>query len=182
MRRLTIILPLIVLMFSSCYKEVEPNDINQAVVFEYEFENHAWIYTHFGWMIDENGDVKGYTRTDDWNSADENGFISKNDLISNLGMTDTLYFNTDKDKFVDFFEDRFEVLNGTIDTAEQHTADAGVGAMYIYVWDTDKEMYKKQLLASRGDLNTTNQSAPVDSMIKWLKEIGEQTDRFFWAF
>lgn len=182
MKRWFFLLPLIAMILSACDKELDPENINQTVVFEYEYINHAWVYTHFGWLIDENGDVKGYSRTDVWRAADDDGYITKEDLVNNLSLTDTLYFTVDKDELLNYFDDRFDVLHGQIDTADQRMADAGAGSLYVYVWDVDEEKYKKQLLASRGDLNLTNTKAKVNSIVNWLKEIGDQTDRFFWGF
>lgn len=166
----------------SCDKEVNHGNITQAVVFEYEFINHAWIYTHFGWLIDENGEVKGYQRTDGWKDVDENGFISKEDVIANLNLTDTVYFIVNRDKMLDYFEDRYDLLTGQIDTTGPYMADAGMGSLFIYVWDVNEEKYQKQLLAARGDINLTNNHPKAKSIIDWLTEIGDQTDRFFWRF
>ncbi len=175
------------LFILGCDKDCDRDDhdnqdnITQAVVFEYEYTNHAWGYSHFGWLIDENGTVKGYSIHDDWKSADDEGYISKSDLLSNSNLTDTVYFQVDNDLLLEHFENRFEVLQGNLESSDQNTADAGTGALYLYVWDVDEGKYYKQLLASHGDMPETNTHPKVQSMVDWLEGIGAQTDRFFWG-
>lgn len=180
MRNIVVCALFLGLGLQACRKEVAPGTITQPVVFEYEFINSAWIFTHFGWMIDENGGVHQYTRHDEWKVENAEGFITKGDLQFNLNLTDTTLFQVDKDQLLAFFDERFEVLNTELDTADQHMADSGQGALYIYVWDSQKASYKKQLLASKGDLELSPKNTTAQGMVSWLVEQGKKTDRFYW--
>ena len=59
MMRIILAISVLGMVVFGCKKSEVNTDITQAVLFEYEYVNHAWIYTHMGWMIDENGEVKG---------------------------------------------------------------------------------------------------------------------------
>ncbi len=164
----------------SCEKQEVDRDITQPVLFEYEYVNHAWVYTHFGWMIDDQGKVVGYNLPKAWTSMDHEGYISKDDLLQNYQQSDTVYTTVDGDKLLDQFDHRFDVINTRLDTADSYMADAGVGALYVYVWNTKKNKYQRQLLAMKGDLSISNNRPQVKSMVDWLISVGKQTDRFFW--
>jgi hypothetical protein len=182
MKKFVLLLLVTATLLSACENEEEGEDIVQPVLFEYAYVNHAWVYTHHGWLIDQNGVVKGFQLPDSWNFADEDGYISKDDLKENLAQTDTVYHTVDKDKMLRYFDDRLSVVNGRIDTSDTMMADAGISALYVYVWDSQKDLYKKQLLKSKGDLQMTNVHYKVKSIVSWLEEVGEKTDRFYWGF
>lgn len=181
MKKILILTAITVLLIACCDVETVPSDYAvQPVLFEYEYVNHAWVYTHFGWMIDSNGQIKGYSQPKSWNFTDEDGYISKDDLKENLMNTDTTYGSVNKDKMLKYFDDRFELLYGRVDTADTYMADAGVSLLAIYVWDADKEMYNKKTLATKGDIQLTNKNIKAKPIINWLIEVGQKTDHFFW--
>lgn len=180
MIRSVLLLLSITLMSVSCNKENLPEDLTQPVLFQYEYVNHAWGYNHFGWMIDNEGKVRGFNLPKTWNRTDDMNYISKEDLIENLNQTDTLYSSVENSKLLNHFENRFDMMGAKMDTSDVFMADAGVGGLYAYVWDTSVEKYKMILLATRGDISVTNTNSKAKSAVKWLKSVGEETDRFSW--
>ncbi len=180
MKIISVTMLVLLILGISCTKETNPDDITQPVLFEYEYLNHAWIYTHFGWMIDSKGDLVGFQNPKHWVHPDNDGYISKDDLIANLNQQDTTFFSVDLYKALDYFEDRFDMLSTDLDTSDVYMADAGIGGLYVYVWDSNKELYKKQLLESSGDFSVRNTKPKVDGLVKWLSVQGEKTGRFFW--
>ena len=180
MMRIILAISVLGMVVFGCKKSEVNTDITQAVLFEYEYVNHAWIYTHMGWMIDENGEVKGFTSPGNWKFTDDEGYISKEDLESNLSQTDTCYFAISKDDILNHFNERFDLLNGRIDTSDTFMADAGIGGLYVYVWNQQMNKYKKQVLATSGDISVTNSHHKAGTIISWLKGIGERTDRYYW--
>jgi hypothetical protein len=166
----------------SCDKCDENVDIVQPVLFQYEHVNHAWLYTHVGWMIDGNGDVKGFNLPEKWTFPDSDGFISKSDLQDNLNQTDTVFYSVSKDELLDHFDDRFDLLDARIDTSDTYMADAGMSVLSVYIWDLGKEMYKKQVLKTKGDLQLTNSHPKTKPIVDWLVKIGKNTDNFYWGF
>lgn len=180
MKRYLSLLALPLFFLSACDKEDLDRDLTQPVVFQYEYVNHAWGFSHAGWMIDTEGNVKGFNLPENWNKPDQDGFISKEDLVENLAMTDTLYARVDNSKLLRHFGNRFDMLKGRMDTSDQNMADAGVGSLLVYVWNEKEEAYETVLLASKGDVSVTNKSTEAKSAVSWLKSVGEETDRFFW--
>jgi len=170
----------LLLILGACCKDETPTDISQPVLFEYEFINHAWVYTHMGWLIDAEGNVLGYNLPGNWNEVDAEGYIGKSEVIENLSQTDTMYFKVDNQELLENAKHRFDLPGARVDTSDQYMADAGIGVLYVYVWDTEVEKYNRVLLASRGDIRMTNTHPKVKSIVSWLEGVGNQTDRFFW--
>ena len=170
---------ILAIVIVSCKKE-DLNEFNQPVLFEYEYINHAWLYTHKGWMMDEEGNVRGFKLPEEWNNPDEKGYITKQELVDNLEQADTLYTTVDESDLLNHFNNRFDMQGAITDTSDVIMADAGIGTLYVYVWDEEVEKYEKVLLASKGDLSVTNMNSSAKSAVSWLVDIGKQTDRFFW--
>lgn len=180
MKKSVISLLVITSLAFSCCKEDIPADLSQPVLFEYEYINYAWGYRHFGWMIDSEGKVRGYSLPEKWNGTDESMLISKVDLMENLAQTDESYTSVDNSDLLKHFNDRFDIQGARMDTSDVYMADAGIGALFVYVWDTSLNKYKKVLLASKGDLSVSNTSSKAKSAVSWLVKVGKQTDNFFW--
>jgi hypothetical protein len=175
---LTIIV--LALVIVSCEKDHLNPDITQPVVFEYEYINHAWIYTHIGWMIDEEGKIHGFNLPDKWNIPDETNHLTKADLIENLSQSDTLFGNVNNTVMLHHFKNRFDFPGNRMDTSDIFMADAGIGTIYAYVWDQSADAYERILLASNGDISVTNTGSEAKSAARWLKDVGKKTDRFYW--
>ena len=182
MKRYVFHLLLIAFVLASCNKSLNHEDIVQPVLFEYEYVNHSWVYTHNGWMIDENGDVRGFNLPDNWTFPDADGYISKDDLKENLANTDTIFHTVNKDKMLNYFASRNKLLLGEVDTSDTMMADAGMSVMYVYVWNSNKELYKRKLLKSKGDFQLTNNSVKTKETVDWLESVGKKTGRFYWGF
>ena len=106
--------------------------------------------------------------------------MNKADLIENLASTDTVFMKADETKLLKHFDGRLEMKGAVMDTSDTFMADAGVGALYVYLWDKKNDEYERVLLASKGDISVTNNSPEAKAAVKWLIEIGESTDRLFW--
>jgi len=170
---------LIIVVATSCKKE-NLDEVNQPVDFEFEYINHAWVYTHQGWMVDEEGNVRGFNLPVKWNHPDESNYITKAELTENLAQADSLYTTADEANLTHHFKNRFDMQGAVMDTSDVFMADAGVGALYVYVWNDEVDKYEKVHLASRGDTSVTNTSNEAKAAVNWLITIGKQTDRFFW--
>ncbi len=179
MYKTIILLLILTTIISSCKKE-DLESIDQPVLFEFEYINYAWVHTHRGWMIDDEGYVKGFNLPENWNTPDEDNRINKADLIENLSSTDTVFMKADEVKLLQHFGERLEMKGAVMDTSETFMADAGIGALYVYLWDKENDEYERVLLASKGDISVTNMSPEAKSAVMWLIEIGENTDVFFW--
>jgi hypothetical protein len=179
MKKLPLLAGIFILLLCSCEKN-SSSDIVQPVVFEYEYINYAWGYRHLGWMIDEGGRIKGFNLPQNWNDTDKDMIISKEDLRENLNQADTLFGYADNSEMLKHYNNRFDFLKGDLDTSGIFMADAGIGALYAYIWSDDHAGYRKVLLAQKGDISVTNTSSQAKSAVKWLRETGEGTGRFYW--
>ena len=150
------------------------------ILFQYEYTNWAWGYSHSGWFIDNQGNVKGYNMPDDWKWPDKSGYIAFDSLIFNYHQTDTLYFQIDILSLAEKTNLIKGAINGELSDKVYNGADIGKMALYCYYWDRKKNKYKKQLLAVTGDYGQINTTSNAIQLTNYLIQIGELNKLFLW--
>lgn len=174
------------LTLSSCEND-EDNTINKKndnsdliVLFQYEYMNWAWGYSHSGWFIDNHGNVKGYNLPDHWKWTDSLGYITYDSLIYNYNQSDTLYCQIDTTTLYEKSQLIDETINGNLSDLNCHGADIGGMALYCYSWDRIKYKYKRQLLAETGDCEQINTTPEAIQLTDYLIQVGKLNAQCFW--
>ncbi|MCE7991572.1 MAG: hypothetical protein HEP71_06315 [Roseivirga sp.] len=144
-----------------------------AVLFEADYINHAWGYQHNGWFLDNHGRVRKYEMPDreEWNTPDNDGYISKESLEANYDLANTLAGEVSRG-IVRQQEDLIAgAIDGEMSDPVNRAADMGGFGWYCYSWDADKEMYKRQTLGVTGDWEQFNLAPDAQALLKWLQTI-----------
>lgn len=142
-----------------------------AVLFEANYINFAWGYQHNGWFLDNHGKLKKYSISSslEWKSPDNQGYISKEDLTANYALATTPFVEVAR-SIVRQKETLIEgSINGQLSDPVNRGADIGGFGWYCYVWDADKEMYKRQILGASGDWEQFNLEPDAQALLKWLQ-------------
>jgi len=88
-----------VVLLMSCEKQ-EVNDTfpnaRQLVLFQVEYINYAWGFSHSGFLIDSSGVVSLFKYPGDWHHPDSAGYISISDMEDNIRQLDTITFRINK--------------------------------------------------------------------------------------
>jgi hypothetical protein len=153
-----------------------------AVLFQYEYSNAAWGYQHNGWFMDSLGVIRGYSQPDTWNWPDSLGYISYDELLQNINQYDTVYTDISISDINEKKELILATIDGEISDLVHRMADAGQSSIYCFCWDKDKEMYKRQLLETKGDFERYNKESEAVQLSDWLIDIGKNIqDCFMWS-
>jgi hypothetical protein len=159
------------IMGTGCEKEYYYGPENQPVYFEHHYINHAWGVADRGWMIDNEGRIRGYDRPENYRWPDSTGHLSFEDLEYNLSQTDTLLFSLNRKEL----EMHTRLIGGAADGAlsdrTQRGADMGSGTLSCYIYDPATGSYKHVLLTASGDWEQSNQSAEAEKLLEWLTEL-----------
>jgi hypothetical protein len=176
------ILLVAILAFNGCMKEncgYDP-EANQPVLFQYEYINYAWGYRHHGFLIDSDGNIKGFLQPEKWIFPDSTGMLKKVDLEYNLAQCDTSFGKVDRDVLHENFNKLGDIREGKIMDNGIVMADAGTGVLSGWYWNAKAGKYESVFLISNGDYSRVNTHSSVKDMVEWLKSVGEKTDRFYW--
>lgn len=163
---------LILVLFTGCEREYYEGPENQPVYFEYHYINFAWGSTDNGWMIDNEGNVRGYDHPENYRWPDSEGYLSSEDLQYNLDQTDTLLHNIRYKELERYTRLISGAAEGSLSDRTQRGADMGSSFLSCYFYDHDTGSYKHVLLSLTGDHEQFNQSGEAEELVEWLKEFG----------
>jgi hypothetical protein len=80
----------ILILIIACENAYYEGPENQPVFFEYHYINFAWGVADHGWMIDQEGNIRGYEHPENYRWPDSTGYLRADDLLYNLAQTDTV--------------------------------------------------------------------------------------------
>jgi|WetSurMetagenome_2_1015567.scaffolds.fasta_scaffold104495_2 hypothetical protein len=174
--RLTYIIIIWTLVISglvSCQKkdnsisEVFPNT-NQLVLFQVEYSNYAWGYSHNGIIIDSSGNVGYFKYPKNWHDMDSLGYISESEMNDNLSQIDTIYLTVDKNTLLRNFNLVQYAAEGEISIPESTGADMGETVYSAFIYDPVSRKYKQVLINQFGDWSRNNKSREANQILHWL--------------
>lgn len=167
------------LFFTSCDNECGNDAFFQdPVYFQYDYENFAWGHQHYGWYVDNGGDFNYYELPEDWILPDSNGYISKEDLKSNLHQADTILYHISQNDLLHQIN-IIENVDENLSEIEGGSFDGGTASLYCFRWDKQKMKYQRILLSTFGDFIQSNHDLEAIELNAWLVAISEQNHLFY---
>lgn len=176
-----VIAALIVLSCSESinYPEIPPE---QKFLFEFEYINGAWGWNHYGFYIDNEGNVYKFESPLDvpvdqhWIPS-STGFYSEEDLLRKYEMQKEFIMRIEMDDLA-VRRDRIGYASkGELTDREHVMCDAGVTRYRCYVYYDDitgPEKYEEILLHEEGDTYVENLSPDAKYLYTWLKSLYDQ--------
>ena len=171
MRNVFIYISFIVL-FTGCEKTIyDLTDLNQVVIFQTEYINHAWGFQHSGVFIDTLGNARSYSLPNSWNLPDEDSYISKSDLQENYSKAVDIQCFVEEDEIIYYFNKLYQAQFGSLTDPKHVAADAGSTSYFGYLYNSKKDMYKQVLLRQNGDVLIENKSSGAKQIYDWLRNL-----------
>ena len=163
---------LCLLLLAGCEKTSNDlYDIDQLVLFQVDYINHAWGFQHSGFFVDSTGIVKSYDLPASWNYPDPDGLIAESELHDNLDKAIKDECSVDKVEIFRYLNMLDKAQSGTITDPVNVAADAGVTSYLGYIYDPARNRYKQILLRQNGDFEVTNTSKEASKIYEWLLQI-----------
>ena len=161
-----------VFLIIACEREYYEGPEDQPVYFEYHYINFAWGLIDNGWMIDQEGNVRGFDHPENYRWPDSTGYMSSEDLQYNLTQTDTLLQTVNHKEFKRYTRLIHGAAEGALSDRSRRGADMGSSMLSCYAFDPASGSYQHVLLSLAGDQEQFNQSAEAEELVEWLKEFG----------
>jgi hypothetical protein len=150
------------------------------VLFQYEYYNYAWGFRHSGFLIDRDGQIRGFSQPERWITPDSSGFMAKEDLRYNLAKCDTISGTVNLDELDQYFSKIKDIRTGKIVDNGLVMADAGTGVFSAWYWNKKVGKFENVFLISNGDISKVNIHPEASELVAWLRWIGEKSGRFYW--
>lgn len=168
---------ILITCLASCDEETAVFNDSTAF-FQHEYRNSAWGISHSGWFIDREGNVRFYNLPIGWNEPDSEGYLTEEELQSNLQSADSILYKVPfihLTQMVDLIDD---IDESRLHQQDSHTNDAGTATLYFYYHDLESDRYKRVLIWSRGDFMQTNVDPDATNLIAYLFSVGLKAGYF----
>lgn len=147
--------------------------VNQRILFEVSFINHAWAFTFCGFYIDSGGNVYTfrYDRHDEpWNPVNSNR-LTEAELMEKYSHQAAFVKTVDADTLQSMRALMAGAAQGTLSPPEHDHCDFGTVTHTAYLFDPDDDAYIPVLLYQYGDWTRENLSAEAHTLVDWLNSL-----------
>lgn len=160
-----------IVLLTSCEKKNEqfPN-ANQQILFQVDYVNYAWGYSHNGIIIDSSGNVRYFKIPKNWHYSDTASYISESDMNENLEQLDTVFFTIEKNTVLKYFSMLTKASEGQLSKPYNRMFDAGETTYSGYLYDSNTNKYKHVLVKRYGDWSIDNNSPEAEDIYNWLMQ------------
>lgn len=171
MRVLTL-LAFIIFSFTTGCNLVENDDesIEQKFLFEIQYSNWAWGFSHQGTYIDNNGNVFSFKFDSSDNfTSHEKAIYSEQELKNKFNFNKELIKKFD----LNVVSEKRKLINSAIDGAYSDTLNTGadMGQTTYSCFILKDDWYHKKILRCEGDWTYNIETLESDSLVQWLKLI-----------
>jgi hypothetical protein len=165
-----ILLSLMILLIPGCKKNYVISN-KQEIMFQMEYVNNAWGYQHYGFIIDNEGNVLTYNKPDNWNFPD-NGFnLRENQVVENLAkciQSGKKIPKEDLQKYTSYINN---IASSKVTALKNVASDAGSIKFICYKYSESSGMYKGYLIKMEGDFTCENLNFYSKKVTAWLRDI-----------
>jgi hypothetical protein len=168
-----IVLILLATASSACRKNISINP-HQSILFEYEYVNYAMNYQHYGFLIDNEGNVLTYHNPEEWNFPDSELRIGENQVTQNISMCTKTGIKIPREELQKFSNHIKNIAASKI-TALKNAADNEGSAEYIcYQYSENSGTYKGTIIRMEGDFTCENLNFFSRKVTEWMKGINNR--------
>lgn len=161
-----------VLFLAGCKKNYVISD-RQRILFQYEYINNSRGEQHFGFLIDNTGNVLTYNNPVAWNFPDKDMKLSSVHADENIeGCTNTgkIIPPQELSKFSGYIEN---IASSKVSALKNSDTDAGTTQFICYLYSESNGEYKGTVIKMEGDHTCENLNFYSKKVTSWMKEISD---------
>ena len=161
---------LLTVMIAGCKKNIVISN-RQAILFEFEYVNYAWNYQHYGFLIDNEGNVLTYNNPETWNFPDRELRISEDQVAENLLMCTNSGIRIPKSELQKYSNHIQNIASSKVSALKNAADDAGSAEYICYQYSESTGMYKGTIIKMEGDFTCENLNFFSKKVAEWMKDI-----------
>jgi hypothetical protein len=163
---------LLAVVITGCKKNITVSN-RQAILFEFEYVNYAWNYQHYGFFIDNEGNVLTYNNPETWNFPDRDLRISEDKVAENLLMCTNSGIRIPKPELQKYSNHIKNIASSKVSALKNAADDAGSAEYICYHYSESTGMYKGTIIKMEGDFTCENLNFFSRKVVEWLKDIND---------
>jgi len=161
---------LLVIALTGCKKNYVISD-RQAILFEFEYINYALSYQHYGFIVDNDGNVVTYNNPESWNFPDTELRISKEQVSENISMCTNSGIKIPKSELQKYSNHIGNMASSKVTALKNVADDAGSTEYICYQYSESSGMYKGTIIKMEGDFTCENLNFFSKKVAEWMKNI-----------
>jgi hypothetical protein len=160
----------LILITSGCKKSYNLNE-KQHILFQYDYINYAWGYTHEGFYVDDEGKILHYKNPENWNFHAQDYNLNEKQLSENLSKCTLSEVKIDKEDLGKFSSYIDNIASSKVTAKKSAGADAGTTVYVCYNYNEQSGIYAGTLIKMEGDYTCENLNFYSKKVSLWLSEI-----------
>ncbi len=143
----------------------------QAILFQYDYVNNAWGDQHYGFIIDNEGNVLTYNNPMDWHFPDKEFFLTEDQVTENLRKCSHSGIKIQKEELKKYSNFISNISSSKVTALKNVGADAGTTEFICFQFSESDGSYKGYLIKMEGDFTCENLNFYSKKVITWMKDI-----------
>jgi hypothetical protein len=165
-----LLLCLTIIMMAGCKKNIALSN-RQVILFEFEYVNYAWNYEHYGFLIDNEGNILTYNNPEIWNFPDRELRISEDQVTENLLMCTNSGIRIPKSELQKYANHIQNISSSKVSALKNAADDSGSAEYICYQYSESTGMYKGTIIKMEGDFTCENLNFFSKKVVEWMKNI-----------
>ncbi len=161
---------LLIFALTGCRKSYVTNE-RQQILFQYDYINFAWGYTHEGFYVDEKGNVLVYSNPEGWNFHKGDYNLTESQLAENLSKCTVSEIKIDSHELSRFSSYIHNLAASKVTALKNSAADAGTTLYLCYSYNQQSSIYKGTLIRMEGDFTCENLNFLSRKVSLWMKDV-----------
>jgi hypothetical protein len=150
---------------------------SQDILFQFEFINYAWGYTHLGIFIDVNGNILTYDLPEKWNFPGDDQTLTQKEVLDNIAackISQKKITTAELQKYINYIDN---IAASKVTLPKNVAADAGTLSYYCYQYSENSSTYKRTIIKTEGDFECENLNFYSKRVVVWINEIRNSISR-----
>lgn len=148
----------------------DPNFLKQKIIFDVEYQNYAWVDTHYGQYIDNEGNIYEYNLIgQNWRHPLDHYYFTEQELLKKFNDKQKIG-SIDVETLYQKYKQLESLSNSDLSERQDLCYDFGSVVSSAYKFDPQSSIYERIILLECGDSFRMNSSAIAQSITQWLSQ------------
>jgi len=161
-----------VILIAGCRKNYVISE-RQRILFQYEYINDTRENRHYGFFIDNEGNVLTYDNPVEWNFPDKDLNITENQVDENISRCMISGKSIPVEELMKFSNFIENISSSKVTAVKNSGTDTGKSVFICYQFFEGTGTYKGYLIKMEGDSSCENLNFYSKKVTLWMKEIGD---------
>ena len=161
---------ILVFFFKGCKKDHIISD-RQQIFFQYNYINPAHGFQHYGFLIDNKGNVLTYNNPEEWNYHDKFFILTENQVTENINKCELSGEKIPKEELHKYVNYIRNISSSKVSARRNVAKDTGTTEFICFQFSENTGAYEGHLIKMEGDFTCENLNFFSKRIAAWMRDI-----------